>query len=1548
MPGIDPPSAARYSPGGKKAGSVAAGRGRVPQGFSLIEIVLGLTIMSILVGVTVTTYQDSAARAREQVARDESKAVASAIQRWQLENQRAYPFQSVLPLIPRYVKNVGNDPWSKGYRVDTKQKIVYSFGPNGADDVGAGDDIPYFYDTTGDVAPGPPGGLTARLKNTDVKLHWVAPKRNADGSQPVDDLDFYRVYIRSSTETTVRTFGPDVPATGSVMDTLVSTSQIATIYGAGPPDPFEKSYYFTVRAHDNAGNISVPSNQAGLFVAKEVRPTIVDFRPSSTSPAVSSAFSFYIEVSDADSNLSEVRIRNFGPDVVFTTAAAQPFKIGNQFKFVKTWAPSPTDPAMGAGQVHNGVFLEAKDESGNDADASASWNITVVNDPPVITSLNPGIKLLTVNPAVVTPVKINFTMEANDQESNMDAMHVELWKVGPGPPAPVPGGALDYTLNPPGPAMVRTTSYTFAVSAIAEYELRVTASDTELDTSLTRVSKIIIKEDTTPPDAMAFSLDPSNLQLTTQPIQGIWFVNDPSQLKMKVEAFEIESPPITYQFKITTAPFGPSWETGPVYTVGGGYAGGASAAYDWWDVHDPPGLDVTLGQGAVYPGGGLAGPFDEKLTYRIGMRALNSAGLTNISTVEPEGLQTLVKQNPFRLDATPPTIASPVEILGKNSGGQIWVNDVLSAEWDVTDYVEGNPAFGLGSGANLYQYRIRRFDPGPVNPDPLVNWTTVKTKQLQAITLPTANVAVDNGVDVVIEVMARDLAGNWTLVPETGSAKVDFTPPTSPGIPTIVNQVNNIISVIDTFSADWLGAFVDYESGIESYEWGIATTANLPPGALPDVYGWLPSPGSAFTSGTISQNNLLTEGDSVHAVVRARNYAGGTSISVPSTAAIVNVNLFTSLQGVPSTGLSPLSVNFTATVTGGAPPYDYTFQFDGTSLKQWKFTGTSQTKVETTFVYNLADASLPRPEIIARLIIEDFEGRTSQKDFIIDIRDDIMGAMAVSRGGNYGVHFFRLDGTSVTPLWTLDDNSKYFGQVFVEPRGAFMVGVQRHPTETAGIDVFQFSRLDRINASVAPGFNQDGINFHQGATQSSMVFSRNQPQGMFTQVHNAETLASPGGLCSQPGWMRALPYGLNGKTANPGFATRFGCDTESLFDPVPFYGAVANPDNFSQGVVVYKSIGTQPGPAAGVWMKSISGLGFSPVINTSYGSAATPLTTFIATAAAMGPLPTFSPQFSVDVQASRAGYWMVSNNLSGPANAGVYRVPRQGSGLGLPAKIAPASGGMHPGNLDFTEDGQFMVVLLSGDGAGNTWDVGTAFVDEPTYRVAGQGNTDQAINLDMDDGGTRIAVASNNAGIGRLTILPVDFATDPPQVQAATSPTPINLATYFASNSKYSGSPLIRDVALFRRPANGLPVVHGVYSGNDDSVLGDGNPLNGNPAAQDTDTFLMVKGVNLDKVPNGSISIIAKPPAVPFTSGDCTGLSPDRTLLPPLNPFGSESGPAYSPANGDTYHFMRVNLPGFCATWAPTVGTQFVELEVSYLLGANPYTTTTEFAMVGP
>lgn len=1567
-------------------------RSRAARGFTIVEIVLGLTIMSLLVGVTVSTYGDSLSRAREQIARDEARAISQGVQRWQLENKRPYPFESIFPLVPAYLRQVKKDPWGGVFRVDTNQKIVYSFGSNGLDEAGGGDDITHFYDNTGDVAPGPPANLTVRLDNTEVVFDFDSPQRNADGSTPVDDLHFYFVDIRPNDKVEGKTFqsfirvkdttndyqqnpygyrkeNPGAPASsvpgplvacpdppyvagdGSLLSDgaslRVATSVISGLFPEYGTETFDRSYYFTARTVDCAGNVSVPSNQAGLFVAKDVGPRVVTFRASSPTPAVSSAFSFFIEVSDADSNLDSVVLRNWPNEPTWDKDSADPtWKISNQFRFLRNWAPPAVDLASTA--TFNNVFLDVVDEKGNTIQ-SAPLSITVTNSKPVVTALNPGIQLLTVNPAATADVHIDFTFEASDREGNLEELRFRYIDLGP--PYTILQEDL-FELDPPGSIMVRTTGVDFDITAPHDFVIEVVATDALGSVSSSRVASVKVANDSTPPDALQLSLDPSNQLLATQPF-FFWYINTPDDLPVHVEAFEIESPPIRYEVKVSTAPLQidggvppNDFDNAPYLTQS--INSFTPTSHDGWYEFPEASLDVN-GDFTLTVGAGLQASMQEDELYYVGMRATNSSDLTNLNTATPVHQASFNRQYPIRLDISPP-IVTVVDIEGKVSGVTTWITDLLDANWEVVDPIGGTVGNPPGSGPHRYRYRIRRekLDPPPSGPrvfvDVFRDFTEISSLELNSLQLP--NDTTDNGHFILLDILAQDRAGNWSPDPTTAEARVDFTPPLPAAPPVIRNQVDGVISVTDTFEAGWgpaAGAadfaFRDLESGIESWQWGISTTDIV--GSFPDIFGWQ-AVLATVTSASISQNDLLVNGDRVHAVVRGVNGAGSVSAVGASTAALVDASLFTSLVGTPSSGLSPLSVSFTATVTGGTPPYDMRFQFDGTPDIEFRnpaFDPIAQgtQSLTTDFTYDFSvDPDLPRPEIICRLIVRDQDGRQSQKDFIVDVREDAMLAMAFQE--DPGVVIGKLTGSTYTPLFVVShENANTVGagipptqDLIVHPRGSWMATV---PTTSRFI---YFAGIDDISGAegrVPVPLQEDAGESHPySADHTAVSFRQSGSEGEIVQVF--QDLDGSAGN----GYLRRFIFDANGATTS---RITFGGDPVTNRD---FRAAAPNGGLFSQGVAVMKeSCCSQEVTARRILSLDLASPQmeffdpFEPpeevvLAQDDPGDPSAPPNNTSATISRFGTRMVgtrVGPYLMTVAKNSEPAKGIVKIETSGGAMQSAQTIPFPG-----PSPAAPT------GYMDATGDGRgYVFVVGSSDGPNQSqWALSAGLTLESTFAdhfgfpngfTSFSDAPGTIRGLDVDDGGSTIAITYNNGPQGRVRIGTACFGgCDPGCGTPCLTYEPVGgvVRDFVAPDIGNGPGRRLAAARIFRRPNNGFAKLDAAIRAISNNIA---DPV---PDIESSDADLLIRGTNLDLVDEVEFRF---PAGAGGTVYDCGGNCLQAGgPVPPANPFNGLASPPLANPNGDLFHFRRVTIPAALIAALPS-GTQDVEIRARTTVGTG-------------
>jgi general secretion pathway protein G len=78
------------------------------RGFTLIELMIVISIIMILMGVAAPLYQQSVLHARESALRQDLKVIRDAIDQYTLDKQKAP--QSLQDLVPKYLKEIPKDP----------------------------------------------------------------------------------------------------------------------------------------------------------------------------------------------------------------------------------------------------------------------------------------------------------------------------------------------------------------------------------------------------------------------------------------------------------------------------------------------------------------------------------------------------------------------------------------------------------------------------------------------------------------------------------------------------------------------------------------------------------------------------------------------------------------------------------------------------------------------------------------------------------------------------------------------------------------------------------------------------------------------------------------------------------------------------------------------------------------------------------------------------------------------------------------------------------------------------------------------------------------------------------------------------------------------------------------------------------------------------------------------------------------------------------------------------------------------------------------------
>jgi len=102
----------------------SARRGIRAAGFSLLEMIIVITIILILVGMAATRYEKSVVRAREATLKQDLFIMRNAIQQYTLDKE-AGP-SSLDDLVPKYMSAIPTDPITrnKDWRTETEQVLL--------------------------------------------------------------------------------------------------------------------------------------------------------------------------------------------------------------------------------------------------------------------------------------------------------------------------------------------------------------------------------------------------------------------------------------------------------------------------------------------------------------------------------------------------------------------------------------------------------------------------------------------------------------------------------------------------------------------------------------------------------------------------------------------------------------------------------------------------------------------------------------------------------------------------------------------------------------------------------------------------------------------------------------------------------------------------------------------------------------------------------------------------------------------------------------------------------------------------------------------------------------------------------------------------------------------------------------------------------------------------------------------------------------------------------------------------------------------------------
>ena len=112
-------------------------------GFTLIEMMIVISVIAILIGVLLPSFRGSQDEASIQRARSELRTIATALESYYIHNSNAYPsaLSSLTTATPRIISVIPDDPFDTTagtdyqYATGSGYYVVYSWGTDRAADI---------------------------------------------------------------------------------------------------------------------------------------------------------------------------------------------------------------------------------------------------------------------------------------------------------------------------------------------------------------------------------------------------------------------------------------------------------------------------------------------------------------------------------------------------------------------------------------------------------------------------------------------------------------------------------------------------------------------------------------------------------------------------------------------------------------------------------------------------------------------------------------------------------------------------------------------------------------------------------------------------------------------------------------------------------------------------------------------------------------------------------------------------------------------------------------------------------------------------------------------------------------------------------------------------------------------------------------------------------------------------------------------------------------------------------------------------------------------